>query len=104
MSKLPFRLQKIAELVTGKRVCDVGCDHGKLADYLLSSSKVENVYFGYTSNLNILSNRMFMGTAVAKIVIPRSVVRIGYQCFYQWHRGKDLHFGVYEAKLPRQAF
>ena len=43
MSKLPFRLQKIAELVTGKRVCDIGCDHGKLAEYLLSSGKVESV-------------------------------------------------------------
>ena len=43
MSKLTFRLQKIAELVNKKNICDVGCDHGKLAYYLLNNNKVSSV-------------------------------------------------------------
>jgi len=42
MNKLPNRLQKIAELVSEKNICDVGCDHGKLAFYLLSEGKVDS--------------------------------------------------------------
>ena len=37
MSKLGKRLEVIASLVTKKRICDVGCDHGKLAHYLLEN-------------------------------------------------------------------
>jgi len=43
MSKLPFRLQKMANLVTRKNICDVGCDHGKLAYYLMTTGKVDSV-------------------------------------------------------------
>ena len=43
MSKLPKRLQKIAELVTKRNICDVGCDHGKLSDYLLNNGMVDSV-------------------------------------------------------------
>lgn len=43
MSKLPRRLQIIAELVNFRNICDVGCDHGKLSEYLLKNNKVDNV-------------------------------------------------------------
>ena len=43
MSKLSKRLQIIANIVTGKIVCDVGCDHGKLSNYLLESNIVDKV-------------------------------------------------------------
>lgn len=43
MNKLPNRLQKIADLVTERNICDVGCDHGKLSHHLLSIGKVDNV-------------------------------------------------------------
>ena len=35
MNKLGKRLEVIASLVDRKRIADVGCDHGKLAYYLL---------------------------------------------------------------------
>lgn len=38
---LPHRLQKIASLVDARYICDVGCDHGKLAEYLLREKIVE---------------------------------------------------------------
>lgn len=42
-NRLPRRLQIIAGLVSGGVVADVGCDHGKLADYLLREKKVEKM-------------------------------------------------------------
>lgn len=42
-NSLPRRLQKIASLVDGKSICDVGCDHGKLSEYLLRENIVEKV-------------------------------------------------------------
>ena len=41
MSKLSKRLQVIADLVNKNNVCDVGCDHGKLVEYLLSNKIVD---------------------------------------------------------------
>lgn len=41
--KLGKRLELIASLVNYKRVCDVGCDHGKLAYYLLSNKIADYV-------------------------------------------------------------
>lgn len=43
MSKLSKRLDKVFELVKGKVVADVGCDHGKLAHSLLESGKCDYV-------------------------------------------------------------
>lgn len=43
MSKLTRRLQVIASLVNRRKVCDVGCDHGKLAEYLLRHNLVDSV-------------------------------------------------------------
>lgn len=43
MSKLPKRLEIIASLVNYRKVCDVGCDHGKLAEYLLNNKLVDSV-------------------------------------------------------------
>ena len=37
MNKLGKRLEVIASLVDCKRIADVGCDHGKLAYYLLDN-------------------------------------------------------------------
>lgn len=41
--KLSKRLQAIANCVTGKRVVDVGCDHGKVAYYLIANNIAEYV-------------------------------------------------------------
>ncbi|MCL2598312.1 MAG: class I SAM-dependent methyltransferase [Firmicutes bacterium] len=40
---LSKRLQRIAELVTGRCVLDVGCDHGLLSKYLLQNGLCERV-------------------------------------------------------------
>ena len=42
MSKLSKRLQIIASAVTGKKIADVGCDHGKLVEYLLANNIVDS--------------------------------------------------------------
>lgn len=44
MNKLTKRLDTIAKIVSGETVCDVGCDHGKLADYLLENNIVKYIY------------------------------------------------------------
>jgi len=44
MNRLTKRLKIISQLVTGKVVADVGCDHGKLAKKLLDDQKVDFVY------------------------------------------------------------
>ena len=41
MNKLGKRLEVIASLVNHKRIADVGCDHGKLAYYLLDNGIVD---------------------------------------------------------------
>ncbi len=41
--KLSKRLQAIANCVIGKRVVDVGCDHGKVAYYLIANNIAEYV-------------------------------------------------------------
>ena len=41
MNKLGKRLEVIASLVNCKRIADVGCDHGKLAYYLLDNGIVD---------------------------------------------------------------
>ena len=41
MSKIGKRLETIADLVNGNIVCDVGCDHGKLAKFLFEKNKVK---------------------------------------------------------------
>lgn len=62
MSKLSKRLQTIADIVSGSIVCDVGCDHGLLARYLLDQSKVDFIYVSDISKpsldkaINLLSN------------------------------------------------
>lgn len=43
MSKLSKRLQTIANLVDGDIVSDIGCDHGKLAEYLLKNKIVKKM-------------------------------------------------------------
>ncbi len=40
-NKLSKRLQCIADLVDGRRIIDVGCDHGKVVNYLLCNSIVD---------------------------------------------------------------
>lgn len=40
-NSLPRRLKVIAGIVSGKTICDVGCDHGKLSEYLLKEKIVE---------------------------------------------------------------
>ena len=49
MSKLSKRLNTIAEIVTGKIICDVGCDHGKLSEYLLTNKRID---FAYVSDIS----------------------------------------------------
>lgn len=44
MNKLSKRLLTIASLVEGKIIADVGCDHGKLSEYLLEKNIVKKVY------------------------------------------------------------
>lgn len=41
--RLDSRLQKIASLIKGGVVADIGCDHGKLGYYLLSTDRAESV-------------------------------------------------------------
>lgn len=43
MSKLTTRLQTISKLVNYRNICDVGCDHGKLSEYLLRNNIVDSV-------------------------------------------------------------
>lgn len=43
MSKIQKRLQIIANLVNYRNICDVGCDHGKLSEYLLRNNMVDSV-------------------------------------------------------------
>ena len=63
MSKLSKRLQTIANVVTKKVVCDVGCDHGLLAEYLLEKNIVDFVYVSDISKpsldkaINLLSKK-----------------------------------------------
>ena len=42
--KLDYRLSEIASNVTGKVICDIGCDHGKLSYHLLNTGVVDFVY------------------------------------------------------------
>ena len=44
MNKLSIRLLKISKLVKGDIVADVGCDHGKLAEYLLKNKICKKAY------------------------------------------------------------
>jgi len=63
MSKLSKRLQTIANVVTKKIVCDVGCDHGLLAEYLLEKNIVDFIYVSDISKpsldkaINLLSKK-----------------------------------------------
>ena len=65
MSKLSKRLSVIAKLVNKKRVCDVGCDHGKLAEYLLENKIVDYMVVSDISQpslnkaIELLSNKNF---------------------------------------------
>ena len=43
MSNLTKRLLTIANLVDRDKICDVGCDHGKLSKYLLDQNIVKEV-------------------------------------------------------------
>lgn len=47
--KLSKRLLTIAKLVSGNIICDVGCDHGKLAYYLLTNNIAK---FAYVSDIS----------------------------------------------------
>lgn len=40
-NKMSKRLRQIVELVDGKRVADIGCDHGKVVNYLLSHNIID---------------------------------------------------------------
>lgn len=44
MEKLSFRLAKIRQFVTGKRVADIGCDHGKLVADLFERKLIEYAF------------------------------------------------------------
>lgn len=52
MSKISKRLKLIAGLVDKKIVSDVGCDHGKLIDYLFKNNQIE---FAYVSDISLPS-------------------------------------------------
>ena len=54
MNKLSKRLTTIAGIVTGKVVCDVGCDHGLLSEYLLDANIIN---FAYVSDISASSLR-----------------------------------------------
>ena len=47
--KLDYRLSEIASNVTGKVICDIGCDHGKLSYHLLNAGVVD---FAYISDIS----------------------------------------------------
>lgn len=55
---MDLRLQRVAEYVTGKVVCDIGCDHGKLCAYLLESGKAEVVYGVDVSEQSLEKSRL----------------------------------------------
>ena len=40
---LSKRLKKVASMVTGNSIADVGCDHGKLGAYLYQNKKINKV-------------------------------------------------------------
>jgi len=39
-NKLSMRMQEIAKLVDGEKIADIGCDHGKIVNYLLLNDKI----------------------------------------------------------------
>ncbi len=39
--KLSKRLQLVADQVVGRRVADIGCDHGKIITYLFENNKID---------------------------------------------------------------
>lgn len=41
LESLSLRLIRIKQFVTGKRVADIGCDHGKLVDDLFKTGRIE---------------------------------------------------------------
>ena len=49
MNKLTKRLAMVASIVSGKIIADVGCDHGKLSEYLLDNGIVD---FAYVSDIS----------------------------------------------------
>lgn len=49
MNNLSKRLKTIANLVSGRIIADVGCDHGKLSYYLLKNQIVD---FAYVSDIS----------------------------------------------------
>lgn len=44
MIKLSKRLTKVAEFVDEKRVADIGCDHGKLVEYLFQNNDIDYAF------------------------------------------------------------
>ena len=52
MNKISKRLNFISDLVDKKIVCDVGCDHGKLINYLFENNKIT---FAYVSDISMPS-------------------------------------------------
>ena len=40
---LSNRLQTVADMVTGRRVADIGCDHGFVSIYLVQAGKADHV-------------------------------------------------------------
>ena len=40
---LSNRLQTVADMVTGRRVADIGCDHGFVSIYLVQAKKADHV-------------------------------------------------------------
>ena len=49
MNNISKRLKTIANVVSGERIADVGCDHGKLACYLLENNIAK---FAYVSDIS----------------------------------------------------
>ena len=62
MSKLTKRLQTIADIVSGNVVCDVGCDHGLLSEYLLANQIIDYVYISDISKSSLNKAEKLLST------------------------------------------
>lgn len=59
--RLSVRLQNIADQVDKRRVCDIGCDHGKLVEYLFDQNKIDYAFLSDVSMPSVQKAVALMG-------------------------------------------